>query len=134
MPSPAIRPGDVEVDAVAGMLVVDGEDLLADILLIAPCLVCSVHTLERVVADEVLLHEDRFSFELSVPRPADHLLLTSRVSTFPLVGRLDQMTPVAARVISIPALARRLASAPVEQPQTGFVLPIRLVGAEDRVR
>ena len=60
MPSPAIRPGDVEVDAVAGMLVVDGEDLLADVLLVAPCLVCPVLALERVVADEGLPHSEVF--------------------------------------------------------------------------
>ena len=47
-PCAAIRPCEVEVDTVTAVLVVDGEDLLADVLLVAPCLVCPVLALHNV--------------------------------------------------------------------------------------
>ena len=76
-PSAAIRPCEVEVDAVATVIVLDGEDLLADVLLVAPDLVCPVVALDRVVADEGLLHQDLLPFELAVSSPAGHVLLPS---------------------------------------------------------
>ena len=77
-PRAAIRPCEVEVDAVA--VVLDGEDLLADVLLVAPGLVCPVVALDRVVADEGLLQEDQLPFVFSVSRQAGHALLPSGVS------------------------------------------------------
>ena len=95
-PSAAIRPCEVEVDAVAAVLVADGEDLLADVLLIAPGLVCPVVALDRVVADEGLLHQEQLPFVSSISSPAGHALLSTGV--FPLTllvfGRLDCMAPI----------------------------------------
>ena len=136
-PSAAIRPCEVEVDAVAAVLVVDGEDLLADVLLVAPCLVCPVLALERVVADEGLLHEDQLPFESSVSRQAGHVLLTSRVSTLPLLGgQLDQVAPIVALVeIFTPALAGPRSGAPLHAPPiTASSFPVGLVPADNRIR
>ena len=118
------------------MLVVDGEDLLADVLLVTPCLVCSVHALDRVVADEVLLQEDQLTFEFSSSRRTVHALFTSGVSILPLVGKLDQMAPIAALVIRFsPALASPVSGAPVVSlPFTSFTFPVRLVRTQDGIR
>ena len=116
-PSAAIRPCEVEVDAVAAVLVADGEDLLADVLLVAPGLVCPVVALDRVVADEGLLHQDLLPFELAVSSPAGHALLPSGVSTLTLliVGQLDLIAAIAALeiVTFTPALSGPPSSAPV---------------------
>ena len=132
-PSAAIRPCEVEVDAVAAVLVADGEDLLADVLLVAPGLVCPVVALDRVVTDEGLLHQDPLPFELSVSSQASHTLLARGVSTLTLlVGSQvdDQVTAIIALEIFIPALPCPLSSAPVPPaPITGLSLPERLIGA-----
>ena len=131
VPSAAVSPCEVEVDAVAAVLVLDGEDLLADVLLVAPCLVCPVVALERVVADEGLLHEDQLPFESSVSRQAGHVLLASQVSTLPLVvGQLDQMAPIIALDTPL-ALAGPCSSAPVAPPITALTFPEGLVPADD---
>ena len=114
-PSAAIRPCEVEVDAVAAVLVADGEDLLADVLLVAPGLVCPVVALDRVVADEGLLHQDQLPFELAVSCQAGHVLLSSGVFILSRVGGLDQVAQIAALVVTFPpALTSSLPSAPLE--------------------
>ena len=131
----AIRPCEVEVDAVAAVLVLDGEDELADVLLVAPDLVRSIDALEGVVADEALLHEDQLIFVFSVSCQAGHVLLPSGVSTLALLlaGQLDQMALIVALPTAPPAFSCPLTSAAVV-PITLFSLPERLVGTDDLIR
>ena len=133
--SAAIRPCDVEVDAVAAVLVLDGEDLLADVLLVAPGLVGPVDALDRVVADEGLLHQDQLPFVSSVSSPAGHALLPSGVSTLTLliVGRLDRRAPILALVPS--AFSGPRWSAPVVPVvTTRSALPVSLISTDDGIR
>ena len=141
-PSAAIRPCEVEVDAVAAVLVVDGEDKLADILLVALVLVCPIVALDRVVADEGLLHQDLLPFELAVSSPAGHILLPSGVSTLTLllVGRLDRIALIgASQIMAVnftPAFPGPRSSAPVDVLflPTRFALPEGLISTDDGIR
>ena len=146
-PSAAIRPCEVEVDAVAAVLVVDGEDKLADVLLVTPGLVCPVVALDRVVADEGLLHQDLLPFESPVSSPADHALLPSGVFTLTLlvVGVVvDCRTPILAldteisspALSCVPALSGPCCSAPVPAVllPTRFALPEGLISTDDGIR
>ena len=133
----AIRPCEVEVDAVAAVLVLDGEDELADVLLVAPDLVHPIDALERVVTDEALLHEDQLIFVFSVSCQASHVLLPSGVSTLALLlaGQLDQMALIVALPTAPPAFSCPLTNAAVPVvPITVFSLPEGLVGTDDLIR
>ena len=133
----AIRPCEVEVDAVAAVLVLDGEDELADVLLVAPHLVRPIDALEGVVADEALLHEDQLIFVFSVSCQAVHVLLPSGVSTLALLlaGQLDQMALIVALPTAPPALSGPCSRTAVPAvPITLFSLPEGLVGADDLIR
>ena len=140
-PSAAIGPVEVEVDAVAGVFVVDGEDKLADVLLVAPNLVCPVVALDRVVADEGLLHQDLLPFELAVSSQAGHTLLPSGVFTLTLqdVGRLDRIALIVARPSLssfFPALSCPRCSASVVAVllPTRFSLPEGLISTDNGIR
>ena len=137
-PSAAIRPCEVEVDAVAAVLVVDGEDLLADVLLVAPGLVCPVVALDRVVADEGLLHQDQFTFELAISSSAGHALLPSGVFALSvrLVCLLDLIAPIIALetiIILFPTLSGPLPSTAVPTLLliTRSALPVGLIFTDD---
>ena len=107
----------------------------------SPFLICPIDALDRVVADEGLLHEDQLPFDSAVPGQAGHALLPGGVSTLTLllVGRLDLIAPIVALIelieLFLPALAGPISSAPVPtDPITGPPFPEGLVSTDDCIR